>query len=634
MCRTVKDNSSIPPPHQSPPSVPTWNLSSRVQPAERAAFAVTSRLLASVVTESLLRAYYLPILSEEACGVCIILSTHVIGEHPIITRSLRPADVFAILPLHQEPVFSGEPTKHGRPIWLLDPLDMIPSILELSILPTLQETILSCLVPPPWQLGSSVALTLNLDPLHWWRKLRQILADELSSSYIWQKVVYENPPACPTLFSPAITWEQSIVEGHPTHPMHRARHAIPPLPHQDPQNRDWKYPRVRFAFVSRSRLDIVGPFEREICPVIEFATRASGVPFPRRDGYVIVPVYDLQIANLHEKFPDVEILDEKFSIPSLAQASIRTVVFPEVPDIALKLSVGIRISSSLRTISHFTANLAPRFSRDIVPKLAIDPSILSIEQEVASAICARDAEGADLDPDIAKHLTVIIRKLYVPDESEAVIICAALLETGHSGLPAGVPLVQHIFGLDTKSKRLEFFHEYSRLLVAAVIPPLLHNGVAFEAHPQNMLLRVSRLTPTPSGFIMRDLGGLRVHPETLASSTGGTDFTFLPEHCVVTATREEAAKKLYHTLVHNHLQRLARVLRLHADGSAWSAVRAHLAREIPRGSWLWSAWMDESVRSVSGKCLVRMKLEGVYRESVYEPFPNLIHYRPEGMNGM
>jgi len=134
MRRTLKDNSSVPPPHQSPHSVSTWNLSSQLQPAERAAFAVTSRLLASVVTESLLRAYYVRILSEGACGVCIILSTHVIGEHPIITRSLRPADVFAILPLHQEPVFSGELTKHGRPIWLLDPLDMIPSIFELSTL--------------------------------------------------------------------------------------------------------------------------------------------------------------------------------------------------------------------------------------------------------------------------------------------------------------------------------------------------------------------------------------------------------------------------------------------------------------------------------------------------------------------
>jgi len=94
-----------------------------------------------------------------------------------------------------------------------------------------------------------------------------------------------------------------------------------------------------------------------------------------------------------------------------------------------------------------------------VPKLAIDPSILSIEQEVASANCARDAEGAHLDPDVAKHLTVVIRRLYIPDDSEAIIICAALLETGHAGLPAGIPIVQHVMGLDTQEKRFMFFHE-------------------------------------------------------------------------------------------------------------------------------------------------------------------------------
>ena len=119
-------------PPQSPHSVPTWTLSSRLQPSEMAAFSVTSRLLASIVTESLLQAYYVPIHSEEARGLCIILSTHVMGEHLTLTRSLRPADVFAILPLHQEPVCSGTLSGHGRPIWLLDPLDMIPSIFELA----------------------------------------------------------------------------------------------------------------------------------------------------------------------------------------------------------------------------------------------------------------------------------------------------------------------------------------------------------------------------------------------------------------------------------------------------------------------------------------------------------------------
>ena len=70
------------------------------------------------------------------------------------------------------------------------------------------------------------------------------------------------------------------------------------------------------------------------------------------------------------------------------------------------------------------------------------------------------------------------------------------------------------------AKFLSRAKRYARLLVAAVVPPLLRNGVAFEAHPQNMLLRLSRSTLTPTGFIMRDLGGLRVHPATLSASTG------------------------------------------------------------------------------------------------------------------
>ena len=128
-----------------------------------------------------------------------------------------------------------------------------------------------------------------------------------------------------------------------------------------------------------------------------------------------------------------------------------------------------------------------------------------------------------------------------------------------------------------------------------------------------MLLRLSRSTLTPTGFIMRDLGDLRVHSATLSASTG-SEFSFLPGDKAVVSKPEDAARMLYYTLVHNHLQRLARVLRLHSDGSAWSAVRAHLTREIPHGSWLWWAWMDNSVKSLPGKCYLRMKIEGVCRE--------------------
>ena len=99
----------------------------------------------------------------------------------------------------------------------------------------------------------------------------------------------------------------------------------PTSPDQDPQNRDWKHPGICFAIVSRARLDVSGPFESEIRPITDLATRASGRSLPERDGCVILPVYDLQVANIRAKFPGVQILDDEFSIPSLGQASIRYV---------------------------------------------------------------------------------------------------------------------------------------------------------------------------------------------------------------------------------------------------------------------------------------------------------------------
>jgi hypothetical protein len=108
--------------------------------------------------------------------------------------------------------------------------------------------------------------------------------------------------------------------------MHRARHAVSPLPPQEPQSRNWNLPRIHFAVVHRSRLSILGPFEQEIRNVTELVSRASGRVLPQRDECVIIPVYDLQLANICAKFPDVEILDEEFSIPALSQASIRYVV--------------------------------------------------------------------------------------------------------------------------------------------------------------------------------------------------------------------------------------------------------------------------------------------------------------------
>jgi hypothetical protein len=66
----------------------------------------------------------------------------------------------------------------------------------------------------PLALWDQLAKSINLDP-----DTRSDISNELASSVRWQTYSYDHPPSAPTLRSPSIDWEQSIVEGHPTHPV-------------------------------------------------------------------------------------------------------------------------------------------------------------------------------------------------------------------------------------------------------------------------------------------------------------------------------------------------------------------------------------------------------------------------------
>lgn len=137
--------------------------------------------------------------------------------------------------------------------------------------------------------------------------------------------------------------------------------------------------------------------------------------------------------------------------------------------------------------------------------------------------------------------------------------------------------------------------------------------MAFEAHAQNVLARFNLATGELRGFVIRDLGGLRIHPPTLRESTG-VDFQFLPGHCVATKTLEEIFPKFYHTFVHNHMQRLIRLLGLHYSGRGWEILRNHMEAVIPRHHPVWNVWMNPSSRTVNSKCLMRMRMRDSYRD--------------------
>lgn len=95
------------------------------------------------------------------------------------------------------------------------------------------------------------------------------------------------------------------------------------LPTNAPPDYDWYHPRIMFAQVPRSSLDILGPFEDIMRPIAEQAAKLSGRIIPHDDAMAIMPIHELQVANVLSRFIDVEVLHPDISVEALAQSSIR-----------------------------------------------------------------------------------------------------------------------------------------------------------------------------------------------------------------------------------------------------------------------------------------------------------------------
>ncbi|KAJ3997600.1 IucC family-domain-containing protein [Lentinula boryana] len=622
----------------------------------KANFATTSRLLSCLVTESLSRALYFPLTGFEATGFCVLLSGNVSSRPPQpIDVPYQLTDILAIVLLKHVPVFkhdSADP--RGQEIGLLDPMDMLPLTLEFvqkfhnenDTHFELEQALFARLTAPGWHLpAQSTTIVPSLDPLVLWDKfaksydvqenMSKEIAEELESSVRWQKYSYEHPPKAPLFSSSSIEWEQSIVEGHPTHPMHKTRAFLPPMQDISPGSYDLYHPNLRFVALPKSSLKITYDFEQLTEPLRQAVAQAVGkekLDVPA--DHLVIPVHELQVAHIQDKFKEAVIYPPEFSLPLLAQQSIRSVVVSNVfKTLSLKLGVGIKLTSAVRTISPASAYLGPRFSAQVVPALTMDHSLLTVAKELSSVV------SADPESEIAKHCAAIVREAHElgsEEKGERLIVCTALVESGHANTSttateededtSSVPAVIRVFELDTEAKRLKWLDEFVNIFFKAFLPSVLHNGVAFEAHPQNCLARFSLSTKQILGFVIRDFGGIRVHPPTLLATTG-VELDAVSGHSIIAPDLDDVYARMYHTVIHNHLQQLIRVLGLHYNGKGWEVVRRNLVEIIPRDHALYQAWLAPERKTFPGKCFMRMRMQGMYRFHLHGPFPNLIHYK-------
>ncbi|KAF7375204.1 hypothetical protein MSAN_00407000 [Mycena sanguinolenta] len=600
-------------------------------------------MLSCLVTESLARGIYLKLGDNlDATGICVVLLGDISSRPPPdIAKAYTASNILAIIPLRHVPVFKHDGSDpRGKEIGLLDPMDMLPLVFEFgsdTSQPTehaaLSTAVLKATTGPGWDMSAATSLVPLRSPLLMWEafgrsmKIQEtILKDitaEFESSILWQKYSFENPPLAPQFSSPSIDWEQSIVEGHPTHPMHKTRMFLPPIRDIVPGSYDLHHTKLRFVAVPRENLKITNDFEKYTAPLIKFASASAGEEMIVPENFVVVPVHDLQVVHIQAKFPEAMVYPPAFNLPILGQQSIRSVVVPNAyHELSLKLGVGIKLTSAVRTISPASAYLGPRFSEQVVPVLTMDRNIVTVARELASVVHTHP------DGEIAKHCSAIVREAYEntsEERGERLIVCTSLVESGHAGEGGHIPAVIRVFELDTEEKRLDWLDRFVKLFFEAFLPPVLHNGVGFECHPQNCVARFDLKTKALLGFIIRDFGGLRVHRQSLRASTG-VELDFLEGHSIIAEDPDDVYARMYHTVIHNHLQQLIRVLGLHYSGTGWEVVRRHLRAVIPREHALYQAWLSPEKKTFPGKCFMRMRCEGMYRFHLHAPFPNLILY--------
>ncbi|KAF6754534.1 IucC family-domain-containing protein [Ephemerocybe angulata] len=608
---------------------------------DRAAYCTSIRLLSCLVTESLVDALFYPLHGQGVAGFAAIQLQGQRGARD--TKNL-----LALLPLLHTPIFrkgEGALLYLTQTIGLLDPLDAAPYIYVLGDTSTseptpLLTTIANTLSSKGWKHPNGQTWQCSYDPVVIWRKfasatgvekaLQEDIESEFTSSVKWQKHSFEYPPPAPSFSSLSVAWEQSIVEGHPTHPMHKTRRFLPPIPDFAPGDYDLSNPKLRFVAMPRNSMKITYNFEELVQPVLKTAAAKAGRDLVVPEGHIIIPVHELQLYHIQQKFPEVHIIPKEFELPLLAQQSLRSVVVPEAyRTLHLKLGVGIKLTSAVRTISPESAYLGPRFSAQVEPVLTMDRELVTVARELASVV------HSNPNGEIAKHCAALVREYHEGHEEERHerhIVCTSLVERGHSGPGSDIPLVIRVFELDTEEKRAAWLERFVDVFFRAFLPPVLKNGVAFECHPQNCVARFDATTKELKGFIIRDFGGIRVHPPTLKETTG-VDLDFIEGHSIIAPDLDDVYTRLYHTVFHNHFQQLIRVLDLHYNGRGWAIVRKKLKENISKAHPLYDAWLSPDRPTLPGKCFMRMRMSGMYRFHLHGPFPNLIHYRGEVEEG-
>ncbi|KAL9620605.1 MAG: hypothetical protein Q9160_004859 [Pyrenula sp. 1 TL-2023] len=476
------------------------------------------------------------------------------------------------------------------------------------------------------QEAPSFQATQELDPARLLRHLRPALdpqpIDDSSFNDICNELTnsaqngrywlewYKNSSKPLSIKSSLMEWEQALYTGHPLHPMHRTFASHDPVPSVPPENiTSLTAPSISLISVPGSDVRVTGPFRQALKPLLTQYRIEDAQP-----GKVILLCMTLQLPMIKQYHPETEVL-LKDAFQAVGQSSLRTVAIPFF-DYDFKFSLDVTITSSPRIIGPKTVMMIHELSCVLKE---IMPDNLWVMGEVGGVTGRSD----EFDKNI--HIGCLLRENFerrALANNETLAVVGALQEIPPWSTECNAALV---FGLRTEEQKLNWLSEYTASIIDAVIGPVLDYGVAFEAHAQNILVRIDRSTGRINGWVLRDLSSIRMHLPTLAKS-GRQVLTLLPGSLVPCEDERDLWREIQMTLIQNQLNIWIYRLGI-SRHAAWSMVREKFQAFFERRKH-----MESSIRlrnylfakEIPHKAFMLMKFGRRWRVYDYELVPNVL----------
>ena len=410
------------------------------------------------------------------------------------------------------------------------------------------------------------------------------VCQELENCVENQQRTYSKPRDL-DIHSPAIEWEQAVVEGDSIHPWHKCRFPVVD---------DFTTTRIHFVVAGFPGVEVVGTYNEWMGKVL-----APDIVDANQNG-TIIPVHELQLPTVQQLYPGIKVLPQ--TVIGRPQSSLRTISLPGTTDeICIKIPVPIKVTSIVRTIRPWAITIGHRLG-----------PILQLLEEASrsfggSLITTREYGAAKSE---TEHLGCLIRESSESISArtgDRVIVCAALAEN-----------IGAVW--DELADRPSVLREYCYHLFRAVLPSVFLHGFALQAHLQNLLVRLDPETKEIKGFVARDFGSFRVHSATFLETTSlDIDTSWV-------LTGMDTLEKVYCyilSVVHGHVGRMSKALDLGMGG--WKIALEELQKVIPpKNEMARQLWLERPTRVA--RAHVSMQLYGVKTECTSIQVPNLFYH--------